>query len=118
LKKKSIEEIQTQRDSSGREKTTVTRIIGDKAHTVVEKKSPSGSVEETEEFYKNFDSEKIEDFNKIWSGSEASGSRSSLARNEFFLNDPASSDHSTSNSKIAGSEKGSVFAKFLSSWFK
>ena len=51
---KTIEEIKTERSSDGVERKTITRIIGDKSHTLVEKKS-NGQVQETEEFYNNFD---------------------------------------------------------------
>jgi hypothetical protein len=42
------------RDSEGKEVKTVTRIIGEKMHSVVEKRNKNG-IEETEEFFQNFD---------------------------------------------------------------
>lgn len=51
---KSVEEIKTEKSSDGAERTTTTRIIGDKSHTLVEKKV-KGQVQETEEFFENFD---------------------------------------------------------------
>lgn len=55
---KSIEEIKTTRNSDGKEVKTVTRIIGDKSHSVIEKKNKN-VIEETEEFFQNFDHGKI-----------------------------------------------------------
>lgn len=42
------------RNSEGQEEKTVTRIIGDKAHSVIEKKA-NNQVQETEEIFHNFD---------------------------------------------------------------
>ena len=42
------------RDSDGKEVKTVTRIIGEKMHSVVEKRNKN-VIEETEEFFQNFD---------------------------------------------------------------
>ncbi|CAF0749398.1 unnamed protein product [Brachionus calyciflorus] len=61
----SIEEVKTIRNSDGHEETTVTRIIGDKAHSLIEKKTKKG-VEETEEVFQNFDENDLSDFNKMW----------------------------------------------------
>lgn len=50
---KTIEEIKNIRNSDGTKEKTITRIIGDQVHTVVEKNSNSGK--ETEEYFNNFD---------------------------------------------------------------
>lgn len=44
----------TTRDSNGKEETRVTRIIGDKSHSLIERKEADG-VKETEEIFNNFD---------------------------------------------------------------
>ena len=49
--------MKTLKYSNGREERIVTRIIGDKRHTVIEKKL-NKNVEETEEFFQNFDESK------------------------------------------------------------
>ena len=46
---------------------TVTRIMGDKSHSVIEKKNKN-TIEETEEYFQNFDHDKIDEFNKQWHG--------------------------------------------------
>lgn len=42
------------KSSDGNEEKTIIRTIGDKSHTLVEKTSENGTVQETEEFFKNF----------------------------------------------------------------
>ena len=54
---KSVEEIRTVRNSDGKEEKTVTRIINDKKHSVIEKKQ-NDVVQETEELFENFNESK------------------------------------------------------------
>jgi hypothetical protein len=50
---KSIEEIKTVKDSSGKEETVTRRIMGDKMHSITEKREKD-AVKETEENFQNF----------------------------------------------------------------
>ena len=63
--KQSIEEIRTERDSSGKEHKSVTRVIGDKVHQVIEKKSDN-KIQETEEIFKNMDQGYYFDINNLY----------------------------------------------------
>lgn len=45
----------------------MTRIIGDKVHSVIEKRNRN-ELEETEEHFQNFDHDKLDEFNKEWNG--------------------------------------------------
>ena len=51
---KSVEEVRTTRNSDGSEEKKIIRIIGDKAHSIIEKKDSKGQME-TEEIFENFD---------------------------------------------------------------
>ncbi len=51
---KSIEEVRTTRHSDGSEEKKTTRIMGEKAHSVIEKIDSKGQME-TEEIFENFD---------------------------------------------------------------
>lgn len=99
----SIEEIKTFKNSDGKEEKTVTRIIGDKMHSVVEKKTNKNIIEETEEIFQNFDEKNLDDFNKMWNNS------SSFTNNNNKNDKISIPDDNTQNS--------SFISKFFS-WFK
>ncbi|RNA26253.1 accessory gland [Brachionus plicatilis] len=95
----SIEEIKTVRNSDGIEEKTVTRMIGDKIHSVVEKKSNKG-IDETEEIFQNFD--KIDEFNKMW---------------ENFPTNKKYDENSNVNKNDSQTQPSGLISK-LFSWFK
>ncbi|KAL8591248.1 hypothetical protein ACOMHN_017572 [Nucella lapillus] len=62
-----VEERSTRKDSSGHEETTVTRRMGDQAHTVTVVKDGKGQ-EEKRETFQNIDENKVSEFEQRWQG--------------------------------------------------
>lgn len=106
----SVEEIKTVKSSDGNEEKTIIRTIGDKSHTLVEKTSENGTVQETEEFFKNFN--KVEEFNKDWSSLENKEASNAIVprQNDSNLN-------LKRIEKLTVDTKDSLLLK-LFSWFK
>lgn len=107
----SIEEIKSQKNSDGNEEKTITRIIGEKSHTIIEKRNKNGNIEETEEYFTNIDHDKLDDFNHLWN-KPANGSITDHPSNRNLYNTP--------RKEVAvqmPKENTSIISK-LFSWFK
>lgn len=116
----SIEEIKSQKSSDGNEEKTVTRIMGDQSHTLIEKKSNDGTVLETEEFLDNIDHDKIEEFDNMWKKWKNPMPR--RIEDNHSNNNPTNSDSDQKNNEFTYSlktptENGSLLYK-LFSWLK
>lgn len=118
----SIEETKTVRNSDGQEEKTVTRIIGDKAHSVIEKKV-NNQLQETEEIFHNFDEDKIDEFNRMWknfSSSSPSTNKEKVQQPPLALKSGKDEKPTSENNNfntVKADKSPSIFSK-LFSWFK